>query len=184
MGWEVLVGDRGLTYNPRRNMPILDERTLEFLSHSPEQSQRLGVRLGEITQSGALYCLSGDLGSGKTTLAKGIARGWGALDRVTSPSFVFINEYRRADSARLYHFDAYRLDGAVDAAFIGLTDLLDSQAPILIEWPERVGALLPEKLLWIRLHWVDESRRNLQFEARGPRYERLLRQFRKSAFGG
>jgi tRNA threonylcarbamoyladenosine biosynthesis protein TsaE len=165
-------------------MPILDDRTLEFLSHSPEQTQRLGVRLGELTHPGDLYCLSGDLGSGKTTLAKGIARGWGAMDRVTSPTFVLINEYRRADTARLLHFDAYRLEGSVDAAFIGLTDLFDSNAPILVEWPERVEGLLPAKLLWIQLTWIDDSRRNLQFEARGPHYERLLRQFRKSAFGG
>ena len=93
-------------------MPILDDRSLEFLSHSPEQTRRLGVRLGELLKDGDLICLAGDLGSGKTTLAQGIARGWGSLDPVTSPTFVLINEYRRADDTRLYHFDAFRLSGA------------------------------------------------------------------------
>jgi tRNA threonylcarbamoyladenosine biosynthesis protein TsaE len=165
-------------------MPILDERSLEFLSHSPEQTERLGVRLGELTGPGDLYCLAGDLGAGKTTLAKGIARGWGALDQVTSPSFVLINEYRRADSLRLYHFDAFRLSGPEEASGLGLGDLFNGTGPVMVEWPERVQALIPEERLWIDLEWVDEVRRNFRFAAHGPRYERLLKKFRKAAFGG
>jgi tRNA threonylcarbamoyladenosine biosynthesis protein TsaE len=87
-------------------MPILEGQSLDFLSHSPEQTVRLGVRLGELLQRGDVICLAGDLGSGKTTLAQGIARGWGSLDQVTSPSFILINEYRRADNQRLFHLDA------------------------------------------------------------------------------
>ncbi len=165
-------------------MPILDERSLEFLSHSPEQTERLGVRLGELAKPGDIFCLAGDLGAGKTTLAKGFARGWGALDQVTSPSFVLINEYRRADSLRLYHFDAFRLGSAQEAAALGLFDLFNGAGPVLVEWPERVMEVLPEEHLWINIHWVDEMRRNLRFEARGLRYERLLRRFRQAAFGG
>lgn len=165
-------------------MPILDERSLEFLSHSPEQTQRLGVRLGELLRPSDLLCLAGDLGSGKTTLAQGIARGWGALDPVTSPSFVLVNEYRRADSARLYHFDAFRLSGVAEAYAMGLGELLESNGPLLIEWPERVAESLPEELLWVSLRWVDDLRRGLYFEARGARYQRLLRGFRRAAFGG
>ena len=165
-------------------MPILDEGSLEFLSHSPEQTRRLGVRLGELLKPGDLICLAGDLGSGKTTLAQGIARGWGCLDPVTSPTFVLINEYRRADGARLYHFDAFRLGGAPEAIALGLTELMDGEGPIVVEWPERVAEALPPQRLWINLQWADESRRGMRLEATGPRYERLLRQFRKAAFGG
>ncbi|HEX9675392.1 MAG TPA: hypothetical protein VGA07_05390, partial [Anaerolineales bacterium] len=57
-------------------------------------------------------------------------------------------------------------------------------APVMVEWPERLEGLLPAERLWVSLHWMDDFRRNLHFEARGPRYERLLRQFRKAAFGG
>jgi tRNA threonylcarbamoyladenosine biosynthesis protein TsaE len=165
-------------------MPILDDRSLEFLSHSPEQTQRLGVRLGELLKPADLICLAGDLGSGKTTLAQGIARGWGSLDPVTSPTFVLINEYRRADRAVLFHFDAYRLSGIEEAIALGLNDLLEDSGPILVEWPERVAKALPAARLWISLRWVDELRRGLHFEAHGPRYERILRQFRQMAFGG
>jgi tRNA threonylcarbamoyladenosine biosynthesis protein TsaE len=165
-------------------MPILDDRSLEFLSHSPEQTQRLGVRLGELLKDGDLICLAGDLGSGKTTLAQGIARGWGSLDPVTSPTFVLINEYRRADSARLYHFDAFRLGGVAEALALGLNELLEGEGPVLVEWPDRIADGLPVNRLWIRLRWADESRRSLQLTAAGPRYERLLKQFRKAAFGG
>lgn len=165
-------------------MPILDERSLEFLSHSPEQTRRVGVRLGELLQPGDLVCLAGDLGSGKTTLAQGIARGWGSLDAVTSPSFVLINEYRRADSATLFHFDAFRLSGVEEAVGLGLSDLFDNLGPVLVEWPERIAAVLPEERLWVSLRWVDEMRRGLHFEADGIHYERLLQQFRQSTFGG
>jgi tRNA threonylcarbamoyladenosine biosynthesis protein TsaE len=164
-------------------MPILDERSLDFLSHSPEQTQRLGVRLGEMLKTGDLVCLAGDLGSGKTTLAQGIARGWGCLDPVTSPTFVLINEYRRADCSRLFHLDAFRLNGAAEARMLGLDELFDD-GPVVVEWPERLAELLPGERLWVSLHWVDDSRRGLQFEAVGPRYDRLLRSFRKAAFGG
>ncbi len=165
-------------------MPILDERSLDFLSHSPEQTQRLGVRLGELIKSGDLIHLAGDLGVGKTTLAQGIARGWGSLDPVTSPTFVLINEYRRADGAKLYHFDAFRLNGAADVEPIGLSEILEGDGPVVVEWPERVQGALPKRGLHIRMRWVDDSRRALRLEAEGARSGQLLRQFRKAAFGG
>ncbi len=128
--------------------------------------------------------MAGDLGTGKTTIARGIARGWGSLDLVTSPTFVLINEYRRADAMRLYHFDAFRLSGSVEAIDIGLLELFEDRVSILVEWPERVAEVIPDERLWISLRWVDESRRGLHFDALGPRYERLLKDFRKVVFGG
>jgi tRNA threonylcarbamoyladenosine biosynthesis protein TsaE len=165
-------------------MPIIAEGSLDFLSHSPEQTLRIGVRLGELIQPGDVVCMAGDLGTGKTTIARGIARGWGSLDLVTSPTFVLINEYRRADASRLFHFDAFRLSGSVEAVDIGLLELLEDRASILVEWPERVEEVMPDERLWINLRWLDESRRGLHFDALGPRYERLLKDFRKVVFGG
>jgi len=165
-------------------VPILDERSLEFLSHSPEQTQRIGVRLGELLPAGAVLCLAGELGAGKTTLAQGIARGWGALDPVTSPTFVLINEYRRADGEVLYHVDAFRLTGAPEAEALGLQENFDSASPVLVEWPERLLRLIPPEHLWIDMTWVDDSRRNLQFHAYGPQHDALLRGLRRVAFGG
>jgi tRNA threonylcarbamoyladenosine biosynthesis protein TsaE len=183
-GWEELVWPISLTYNPAWPMPILDGQSLEFLSHSPEQTRRLGVRLGELLKSGDVVCLAGDLGSGKTTLAQGIARGWGALDPVTSPTFVIVNEYRRADGAALYHIDAFRLSGAEEAETAGLREHFEDQGPVIIEWPERIESVLPVERIWITMSWVEEFRRSLHMEASGPRYESLLRSFRQSAIGG
>ena len=76
-------------------MPILARDAFEFFSRSAEQTQRLGMRLGSLVKPGDLICLSGDLGAGKTTLVQGIARGWGSVDQVTSPTFVLVNVYRR-----------------------------------------------------------------------------------------
>jgi len=165
-------------------VPILDERNLEFISHSPEQTQRLGVRLGELLEPGRLVCLVGDLGAGKTTIAQGVARGWGALDPVTSPTFVLINQYRRADSAVLYHVDAFRLDQPQEALALGLLELMDGDGPVLIEWADKVAAILPAEALWVDMSWEDDSRRRLSFDARGPAYESLLKRFRQAAFGG
>jgi tRNA threonylcarbamoyladenosine biosynthesis protein TsaE len=165
-------------------MPILSETSLEFLSHSPEQSIRYGVRLGELIQPGDLICMAGDLGSGKTTLAQGIARGWGSFDQVTSPTFVLLNEYRRADSSRFYHFDGFRIQTVEEAIAIGMIEILDDRNPLMVEWPERIVEILPQRRLWINLRWIDDLRRGLQMEAVGPRYERLLREYRSMVFGG
>ncbi|NIM94160.1 MAG: tRNA (adenosine(37)-N6)-threonylcarbamoyltransferase complex ATPase subunit type 1 TsaE [Anaerolineales bacterium] len=165
-------------------MPILTEGSLEFLSHSPEQTIRLGVRLGELLKPGDVICMAGDLGSGKTTLAQGIARGWGSLDQVTSPTFVLLNEYRRADASRIFHFDAFRLSGSGEAIDIGMLEILEGNGPLLVEWPERVAELIPDERLWVSLRWVDELRRGLHFNAVGLRYERMLREYRKVVIGG
>lgn len=164
-------------------MPILDQRSLDFISHAPEQTQRLGVRLGERLRPGDVLCLSGDLGSGKTTFAAGLGRGWGVLDPVTSPTFVLVNEYRRADGLRLWHLDCYRLSSGAEALAFGFDDLLDGGGVMLIEWPERILEVLPPERLNVALRWVDIEKRGFRLEALGARYETLLQEFRHAAFG-
>lgn len=164
-------------------MPILDPRTLEFLSRSPEQTRRLGVRLGTHLQPGDLICLSGDLGSGKTTLVQGIAQGWGTLDIVSSPTFVLVNEYRRPDGSCMFHLDAYRLSGPLDAEDLDLDRMLEA-GPMVVEWPERIRPVLPAEHLWIDLRWIAEEQRGMTFNSQGERYAGLLADFRKKVFGG
>jgi tRNA threonylcarbamoyladenosine biosynthesis protein TsaE len=165
--------------------PILDQHTLECPSHSPEQTQRLGVRLGELLRPGDLICLEGALGAGKTALAQGIGRGCGVSEPLVSPTYTLIHEYQRPhNNTLLYHIDLYRISGVQEAVGLGLDDYLDDPLAItLIEWPERAAALLPEERLWILLRHVAASKRLLQFSARGARYEHLLQQFRQRAFG-
>lgn len=165
-------------------MPILDERSLEFISHSPEQTVRLGARLGERLISGDLLCLSGELGAGKTTFITGVGRGWGALEPVTSPTFVLVNEYRRADGLCLRHMDCYRLNSGAEAVALGLEDLLDSAGAMVIEWPERILEVLPRERLNLKLSWVSDSKRGFHLEAVGAHSERILNEFRRATFGG
>jgi tRNA threonylcarbamoyladenosine biosynthesis protein TsaE len=163
-------------------MPILDQHSLDFWSHSPEQTVRFGARLGELLQAQDLITLSGELGAGKTTFIAGLSRGWGSADQVTSPTFVLVNEYRRPDGQRLWHLDCYRLNSGAEALAIGLDDLLDSGAVMVVEWPERIDGVLPPERLNVRLAWVNETRRGVRLDAHGPRYESLLEEFRRASF--
>jgi tRNA threonylcarbamoyladenosine biosynthesis protein TsaE len=165
-------------------MAILDERTLDFISSSVEQTVRLGVRLGELLEMGDLICLSGELGTGKTALAQGIGRGWGASRHVTSPTFTLVNQYPRLHDGRiLYHIDCYRLENLADVVTAGLEDILDDGGAIMIEWPERIDTILPAGRLWVELRHISETRRGLRIKAEENRSTELLKQFRQSAFG-
>lgn len=163
-------------------MPILDSHTVDFFSRSPEQTRRIGVRLGGALQAGDVICLQGDLGAGKTTFVQGIARGWGSVDAVSSPTFILVNVYRRADEAQLFHMDAYRLDSAPEAEELDLDSMLADGA-LIIEWPERIPGLIPAERLWVDLEHVDEEEREMKFKARGKRYDDLLNVIRH-ALGG
>jgi len=165
-------------------MPILNQWTVEFISNSVEQTERLGLRLGHLLQSRDLLCLSGDLGAGKTALARGVGRGWGTALRVTSPTYLLVNEYPRAVDGRiLYHMDCYRLEGVADVESVGFEDILDGDGAMMIEWPDRIEHLLPEGRLSIQLAHLTETRRRLRFEAIGTRAQALMTQFKQSAFG-
>lgn len=156
---------------------------MDFFSRSPEQTRRIGMRLGQALQAGDVICLQGDLGAGKTTFVQGVARGWGALDSVSSPTFIIVNAYRRPDSSELFHMDAYRIDSAPEAEELDL-DAMIEQGPLLIEWPERIDGLVPDECLWIRFEHVDEAGREMKIQARGERYHTLLEMLRRSAYGG
>lgn len=153
-------------------MPDFEAHGVLRVTDSPEQTQQLGEILGRLIRPGDLICLSGELGAGKTTLAQGIGHGWGALEVVNSPTFVFVNQYSRLDGQRLYHLDAYRLKDASEAEGIGLEDLLtDKNSAVLLEWPERVAEALPVERLWIELSWVADHQRQIRLIGNGRRYE-------------
>lgn len=165
-------------------MPILREGQLDIISHSAEQTRRLGNRLGTLLQAGDVICLSGDMGAGKTVFAAGIGKGWGAQTAITSPTFNLVHEHtREADSQRLYHLDCYRLKSVEDAESIGLDDVLSGRGPVILEWPEHIESALPKQRLWIELRILEPTRRNFIFEGSGERYEKLMNQFRELTFG-
>ncbi|HEX2993765.1 MAG TPA: tRNA (adenosine(37)-N6)-threonylcarbamoyltransferase complex ATPase subunit type 1 TsaE [Anaerolineales bacterium] len=156
---------------------------MDFFSRSPEQTRRIGTRLGEALQAGDVICLQGDLGAGKTTFVQGVAQGWGSQDAVSSPTFILVNVYRRKDETRLFHMDAYRLDSMPEAEELDFEAML-AQGPLLIEWPERIDGLVPNERLWINLEHIDEEEREMNFKATGKRYDELLELIRQSVYGG
>ena len=164
-------------------MPILDSRTLEFFSRSADQTRRLGMRLGSLLEKGDVVCLQGDLGSGKTTLVQGIAQGWGSLDPVSSPTFVIVNLYTRPDNLSLYHLDAYRLKDALEAEELDI-DLMLERGALVVEWPERISAALPDDCLKVELRWIADEQRGMVFLPHGERYDGLLNDFRHRVMGG
>lgn len=165
-------------------MAILDRWTVDFISNSVEQTVRLGVRLGELLQPGHLLCLSGELGAGKTALARGVGRGWGTTLRVTSPTFTIVNEYPRPHDGRiLYHIDGYRLESEADAETVGLDDIFSRDSVAMVEWPERIAPWLSADRMWIGFTYQSDTRRSLRFSAAGDRSRALLDAFKQSAFG-
>jgi tRNA threonylcarbamoyladenosine biosynthesis protein TsaE len=164
-------------------MPILDAHTLEFFSRSPEQTRRVGMRLGGHLQAGDVVCLQGDLGAGKTTFVQGLAQGWGSLDSASSPTFILVNMYRRADASQLYHLDAYRIDSIPEAEELDMESML-SQGPLVIEWPERIGELVPSERLWVTFDYMGDEHRQMVFKAGGKHYDNMLDEIRKTMFGG
>lgn len=164
-------------------MPILDAHTIDFFSRSPEQTRRVGMRLGGSLRAGDVICLQGALGAGKTTLVQGLAKGWGSLDPASSPTFILVNEYRRADGALLFHMDAYRLESVPEAEELDLDAML-TQGPLVIEWPERIRKLIPGEHIWVDLEYLAEEHRQMRFQSRGRRSDSLLEDLRQSMFGG
>ena len=120
-----------------------------------------GEAFGRVTHPGTVVALRGDLGAGKTTLAQAICRGYGVRGEVTSPTYALVHEYAAARSP-VYHLDLYRLNGPDELTNLGWDDIIAASALVLVEWPDRAGARLPDHVP-IDLEHLDgdESRRLL-----------------------
>lgn len=120
---------------------------MEYLSHSPEDTEHIGEELGRALSPGSVVAYCGGLGMGKTAFTRGLARGLGCTGRVTSPTFTIVNEY--SGTVPLFHFDMYRLDSSDDLFDIGWEDYLTRGGVCAVEWSERVTDALPEDALWV-----------------------------------
>ena len=131
---------------------------MEYLSHSPEETEHIGEMLGRRLRPGTVVAYRGGLGMGKTAFTRGLARGLGCAGRVTSPTFTIVNEYDGATP--LFHFDMYRL-GSSDKLFdIGWEDYLTRGGVCAVEWSERVDDAMPADTLWVDIaRGTDESDR-------------------------
>jgi tRNA threonylcarbamoyladenosine biosynthesis protein TsaE len=131
------------------------------VTHSEEETIELGRRIARELPRRAVVLLIGNLGAGKTTLAKGIVSGLGAAppEEVSSPTFSLIHEYGpSSEGARVYHIDLYRLDTPAQVATLGLDEIFERDAVVLIEWGERFPDLLPRERIEIRLRAADGTR--------------------------
>ena len=122
---------------------------MEYLSHSPEETEQLGEQLGRTLRPGSVVAYRGDLGMGKTAFTRGLARGLGCTCRVTSPTFTIVNEYSGA--LPLFHFDMYRLDSEDDLFDIGWDDYLARGGVCAVEWSERIDSALPPDALTVSI---------------------------------
>ena len=142
------------------------------ITESAEETIALGERLGRLARAGELICLWGDLGAGKTQLAKGIARGLDISDTVNSPTFVLMTEY--AGRLPLFHVDLYRLVDAADALAGGLVDERQEDGLTVVEWPDRMGNVLPAARLDVRIDGTADEPRTIALIASGTDYQRYL----------
>jgi tRNA threonylcarbamoyladenosine biosynthesis protein TsaE len=151
--------------------------SLEFISRSPEETQHLGIQLGKLAKAGDVVLLVGELGTGKTCLAQGIAWGLGIDDYTLSPSFVLIREYQ--GRLPLYHIDFYRIDSIEEVFDLGLDDYLYGEGVCVVEWAEKAFPVLPKEHLLVKLEHLGENERKLSLEPEGERYQQLLSELKK-----
>ena len=118
---------------------------MEFITNSPEETEAVGRALGKVLPAGTVLAFEGDLGAGKTAFTRGLARGLGAADPVTSPTYTIVNEYL-SGRVPLFHFDMYRLTSADDLWDIGWEDYLDRGGVCAVEWSERVAEALEDAI--------------------------------------
>ena len=119
-----------------------------FEVNSVEDTTKLGINLGKLLKSGDIVCLTGDLGTGKTHITKGIAKGLGIEDNITSPTFTIVNEYENG-RLKLNHFDVYRVSDPDEIYAIGFDDYIFSDAVSIIEWANYIEEILPQDFLHI-----------------------------------
>ena len=177
---------------------------LDIISHSAAQTQRLGVRLGELLSGGELLLLDGQLGTGKTTFTQGLAQGLGISEGINSPTFTLLKEYegqarqlivvgeqgkatetqsmQQQMGPALYHFDLYRLDDPEEILDLGFEDYFYGSGVCVVEWADKADALWPAAYLRVRLKMLTETKRGLLFTAVGTRYHELLQRFQKKIY--
>jgi tRNA threonylcarbamoyladenosine biosynthesis protein TsaE len=149
---------------------------LKLISHSPEQTQRLGAHIGKSALPGDILLLVGSLGTGKTCLTQGIARGLDIKEYVLSPSFVIVRElYGRLP---LYHIDLYRLDYIEEIVELGLDEYLFGNGICVVEWAEKGLSVLPPEHMMIQISYLADTDRGFQFKPSGKRYLDILAQLK------
>ena len=153
-------------------MPTPTQLERRLVCPDPDATSALGRALAAAARPGDVLCLWGDLGAGKTHLAKAFGAGLGVADTITSPSFVLMAEY--AGRLPLFHLDLYRLADASDALAGGLIDDRQAAGVTIVEWPDRLGDALPARRLDVRIEGAGEESRTITLATGDPVLARYL----------
>ena len=135
---------------------------MQFITHSPEETEKVGAALGAILSAGTILAYTGDLGAGKTAFTRGLAKGLGCTDMVTSPTYTIVNEYV-SGRLPLFHFDMYRLHSSDDLFDIGWEDYLDRNGICAVEWSENVADAM-EDAITVRIEKLGGDDRRIAIE--------------------
>ncbi len=135
---------------------------MEFITHSPEETEKIGEALAKSLQPGTILAYRGDLGAGKTAFTRGLARGLGCKETVTSPTYTIVNEYL-GGRLPLFHFDMYRLASSDDLWDIGWEDYLDREGVCAVEWSENVADAM-EDAVTVTIEKLGETTRRITIE--------------------
>ena len=148
----------------------------KIILNGEKETAKLGLKLGQMLKTPSVVCLTGDLGAGKTTFTKSIAKGLGIEEHITSPTFTIVNEYEGRE--KLYHFDVYRISSPEEMHEIGFEEYLASDGVCIIEWADMIKELLEGvELLWIEIRYTqDMQKREVEVSAVGEKYEKIIRE--------
>lgn len=151
---------------------------MDFIVDNVIDTIALGKRLGQLARPGDIFCLNGDLGTGKTHFSKGFAEGLGISDHITSPTFTIVNEYN--GRLKLNHFDVYRVNDPDEIYAIGFDEYIFGDGVSIIEWSKYIEELIPEEHVEINISKIPESGdnyRKITIEYVGDRYNYLVNAF-------
>lgn len=130
-----------------------------YLSKSREETQAFAQEYAKTLSAGDVVLLDGDMGAGKTVFAKGVAKGLGVAEEVTSPTYAYMNDY----DGRLFHYDCYRIESVEQAERLGLADYFDMGGICLIEWSQNIAPLLPADCKRVRIVKLSETERQIEY---------------------
>src|SRR5690625_1396991 len=150
----------------------------QIKTESSEETLGLAKKLGQHLEAGNVITLEGQLGTGKTVFAKGIARGLGIEDQITSPTFTMIKEYE--GEIPLYHMDVYRLEHSEED--LGFPEYFYGNGVTIVEWAQFIADYLPEERLQVKINYIDENMRLISFTPLGKAYEQILKKLLKELY--
>ncbi|MCT4605075.1 MAG: tRNA (adenosine(37)-N6)-threonylcarbamoyltransferase complex ATPase subunit type 1 TsaE [Marinisporobacter sp.] len=150
---------------------------MKMISNHEQRTYDLGYKLGTLLKNGDVVCLTGDLGAGKTTISKSIAKGLEVEEYVTSPTFTIIHEYM--GRIPLYHFDVYRIGEIEEMEDLGYEEYFYGEGVCLIEWASQIEELIPKEHLWIHIKRVDGNTREITINGTSKHFNKVIEELKE-----